>query len=1129
MNIDDRQKGMLQYVSEGATDADLEAAGYTPEEISLIPKKEVVPFTPKEADNLEAYTPTVREGLRSNLTKGGKALGLDAGTAEHIASGIAGTRDQMGLLDFTPVGAVESTQEGYNRAKAGYTTGDKTDMALGALDVGLGVVSAIPGGKVLAKGMGKVVDKVIDAYDPTVLRSIGTPVKAEPYKPTLFATTQDGKLALNPESLAEFYSPTVATIKAADFPSKGYKGSELVKLLQNKSPGVRKAELDAMDLGIDPMKRYSKEEAVSLAEQKSYKVSTKEFDDTLYKDQQRQPVKDKEVSYATLVVDATPTSAESAVFYPSQGRTHYNDNTIAHTRVSVRENPEGKQYLLVEEIQSDLVQHGALKPRPAVSRDSAYEELLSSQPMQDYEKKLFEADKQGFTDFYKLAAEDTRIYDAKSRGLDVAEDEAARDALTERLKKTFNLPSIAEKAGVPIRDANIFSFTLQSRGRNASYMVDKRMQAVGKPPLTEDTDAVRLALQSAMAKADKEGVSTVVIPNIQRIITSGRARVGSKDYEKFMSPSSGFTKTYKKGVDKFVSQLKEEFGDAVQVKNIDLPYRSDKAYADGVEHTLDNSALQIDFSGIKDTNLRVGRFAEGGMVEDKQMNRLMADGGMADDGMTHEPVTGNEVPPGSLAKEVRDDIPTQLSEGEYVIPADVVRFFGVKYFEDLRSQAKQGLSDMEANGRIGGAPVDSNGVPAEDDTLTPEEEQMLQEALGQTGMAIGGDVTTPWNRKDFQYNPSPTGEQISNSSVDTRKYINPTTGEVKTYNFSADGTALGAIDPNFVPWTQELEDSAKANTAPATAPAVLQAPEVSGGGSDRNDPGTTGGTTSGANGGTSASDSWAEKNFGAITSDPYKFGVEALDDTRGKYAGKGLALTGALTGNPVLTLAGGAVGTGSKVQNIAEAKTALQVMESQGLSGTKEYTDLQGKIKNATDALPGLAQLAVEKEFAATGKKYVSSLDELAKAKVGATGVTTPGATTTTIGVTTPPPKPVAPPVATPAVVAPKVETVTNRGVTSTQTTAGTVDNSGSKNGDLFSSRVTTGSTAPTSSPRPAAKPAAPQSTSAANKQAASAASAAKSTSSGSQNRARTGLVKGGLITKPTKTTAKTKGLGGKQ
>jgi len=89
----------------------------------------------------------------------------------------------------------------------------------------------------------------------------------------------------------------------------------------------------------------------------------------------------------------------------------------------------------------------------------------------------------------------------------------------------------------------------------------------------------------------------------------------------------------------------------------------------------------------------------------EQMN-LFKYGGLKDDGRDKDPVSGNNVPSGSMAKEVRDDLPAMLSEGEYVVPADVVRYFGVNYFEDLRNKAKSGLTNMEKDGRIGGEPID---------------------------------------------------------------------------------------------------------------------------------------------------------------------------------------------------------------------------------------------------------------------------------------------------------------------------------------------------------------------------------------------------------------------------------------
>jgi len=113
--------------------------------------------------------------------------------------------------------------------------------------------------------------------------------------------------------------------------------------------------------------------------------------------------------------------------------------------------------------------------------------------------------------------------------------------------------------------------------------------------------------------------------------------------------------------------------------------------------------------------------------------------------MKRDPVSGNEVPNGSMAKEVRDDIPAQLSEGEYVVPADVVRYLGVKHFEDLRDKAKSGLQKMEATGRIGGEPVPVGGPktmqPPMPQAPTPYSPPPAPMPPQPRQMAMGGDLT----------------------------------------------------------------------------------------------------------------------------------------------------------------------------------------------------------------------------------------------------------------------------------------------------------------------------------------------------------------------------------------------------
>jgi|13_taG_2_1085334.scaffolds.fasta_scaffold02005_5 hypothetical protein len=134
-----------------------------------------------------------------------------------------------------------------------------------------------------------------------------------------------------------------------------------------------------------------------------------------------------------------------------------------------------------------------------------------------------------------------------------------------------------------------------------------------------------------------------------------------------------------------------------------------------------------------------------------------------------DPVSGNEVPTGSLPEEVRDDIPAQLSEGEYVVPADVVRYYGVKFFEDLRMEAKAGWNSMEENGRIGGEPV---GMEMGDDQLPFDlaELQMTDDGEEQPEMYAGGYMR---GYAPGGYQPSMDfGGKYGEQTVSVREYKN---------------------------------------------------------------------------------------------------------------------------------------------------------------------------------------------------------------------------------------------------------------------------------------------------------------------------------------------------------------------
>jgi hypothetical protein len=68
---------------------------------------------------------------------------------------------------------------------------------------------------------------------------------------------------------------------------------------------------------------------------------------------------------------------------------------------------------------------------------------------------------------------------------------------------------------------------------------------------------------------------------------------------------------------------------------------------------------------------------------------------------------------GATEKEVADDIPAQISEGELVVPANVVRYHGLSTYESLRQSALLGLKGLEDEGQL--KKVDENGIPVEED------------------------------------------------------------------------------------------------------------------------------------------------------------------------------------------------------------------------------------------------------------------------------------------------------------------------------------------------------------------------------------------------------------------------------
>ena len=174
------------------------------------------------------------------------------------------------------------------------------------------------------------------------------------------------------------------------------------------------------------------------------------------------------------------------------------------------------------------------------------------------------------------------------------------------------------------------------------------------------------------------------------------------------------------------------------------------------------------------------------------------EGGFLDDGSSVDPISGNEVPTGSLQEEVRDDIPAQLSEGEFVVPADVVRFIGLDKLMKMRDSAKKGLASMEEEGQIGGSPAPDMPMdrgmemPLEDDDIAMDAliDGMDSEGFDEQAMnfAEGGMPTYE------EYTGRKFGEA---ATVEYRKYTNDE-GDIIDVAFVR-GKPVNAIPTGYYP------------------------------------------------------------------------------------------------------------------------------------------------------------------------------------------------------------------------------------------------------------------------------------------------------------------------------------------
>ena len=179
--------------------------------------------------------------------------------------------------------------------------------------------------------------------------------------------------------------------------------------------------------------------------------------------------------------------------------------------------------------------------------------------------------------------------------------------------------------------------------------------------------------------------------------------------------------------------------------------------------------------------------AKGGAVKAKlQTKKLLQEGGMLQEGGTVDEESGNEVPVGAMKEEVRDDIPAKLSEGEFVFPADVVRYIGLERLMMMRQAAKEGLKKMEDMGQMSNA---DEATEEDDGEFESQLDEIFEEIEGEgkeeTEMNVGGmavdqqQPAMPEGMTQEDAASRATAPKVPELTPEQMQYINETAKEMK--------------------------------------------------------------------------------------------------------------------------------------------------------------------------------------------------------------------------------------------------------------------------------------------------------------------------------------------------------------
>ena len=411
----------------------------------------------------------------------------------------------------------------------------------------------------------------------------------------------------NSATIAEFYSPLESAIDNAAIGKQGTRGENIEAFVRKRAPKVTQAELDYREFSLDPDVEYTRGLAKLHANPLSIKALRQSPE---YEGMQRQSdLLDNQVGYEEIAVD---------IIGPDLGlMTHYGPNNLAHARYSLRKkrvshskfsesnafkNPDTfkevmlrekdiKSYILIEELQSDVIQNMTDDPAKVVRESIANFKLKFDSDIDDIAfKREFEMPGNLFEEFDDFVFNELIPIGVNKKLTGFKQTDMIRELFEKRGYKTegVNLGSAVEdmfKAmafdKINVNEDKIqylLPDTLNKMNRDFQSAINKAKVSVSKKevPINKLTDSVRVLLQSIIADSKAKGIDEIVLPPIEKL---AEKRFGtnpdgspSKAYIKAITKGSGFHNTYVVAYDKALKQLQAELGNQIKVGTKDLNY-----------------------------------------------------------------------------------------------------------------------------------------------------------------------------------------------------------------------------------------------------------------------------------------------------------------------------------------------------------------------------------------------------------------------------------------------------------------------------------------------------------------------------------------------------------------------------